>query len=80
LIKGDKARELQAITEDNEVFGKQPRSYQEGARPKKKRFGRRRFSRGGERSDRGERSDSKGDHKKKGKRISRFAKNRKKQS
>jgi ATP-dependent RNA helicase DeaD len=80
LIKGDKARELQAITEDNEVFGKQPRSYQEGARPKKKRFGRRRFSRGGERSDRGERSDSKDDHKKKSKRISRFAKNRKKQS
>ena len=75
LLKGDKTRELQEITEDGEVFGKQPRSYQEGGKPrKKKRYGGKRFSR------KGERGEANGDRNKKSKRISRFAKNRKKQS
>ncbi len=75
LLKGDKTRELQEITEDGEAFGKQPRSYQEGGKPrKKKRYGGKRFSR------RGERGEANGDRNKKSKRISRFAKNRKKQS
>lgn len=75
ILKGEKTRELQEITEDGEVFGKQPRSYQEGENPKKKkRYGRKRFSK------RGDRNEPRGDRNKKSKRISRFAKNRKKQS
>ena len=79
LLKGEKTRELQAITEDDEVFGKQPRSYQEGGKPKKrKRYGRKRFSKRGDRGDRSDRGEPIGDRNKKSKRISRFAKNRKK--
>ena len=75
LLKGEKTRELQAITEDDEVFRKQPRSYQESGKPKKrKRYGRKNFSK------RGDRSEPRRDRNKSSKRISHIAKNRKKQS
>ena len=75
LLKGEKTRELQEITEDSEVFRKQTRSFQEGTtHKKKKRYGRKRFSR------KGERGEAKGNRNKKRKRISRFPNSRKQDS
>jgi ATP-dependent RNA helicase DeaD len=80
LLKGDKARELESITEDSEEFGKQPRSYQEGGNSrKKKRYGGggKRFNRRGDRGgDRGGKRG--GDRSKSDNQFSRFSKSRKK--
>ena len=74
LLKGENSREFESITEDGEAFGKHPQSYKEGTKSKKKkRYGQKRFSR------RGDRSKDNAERNKKSKRISRFAKNRKKQ-
>ena len=84
LLKGDKSREVQSITEDNEDFSNKPRSYQEGGNSKKKRRyggGGKRFSRRGDRGgDRGgERGERRGgDRGKKSNQFSRFSKSRKK--